>query len=162
MAILRDFCCPEHGVFESFEETPDCPMKQCQYVPQRVFLKAPGIKSEGTKKIERTQKSLALDFGMSDIKSTREGEHQTGFLKKGTDTRAMEQAAAEMQGRREPRPGDAVLWGGGGRFSMGQALAGQLARPVRDERVGVSTQGALPQVKPSVVLNDHENLKLPG
>ena len=72
MAVLKDYKCPVHGYFESYE--PVCPAG-CTDV-HVVFLKAPGVKSEKTKHNDKTLNQLALDFKMGDIKSTREGEAQ--------------------------------------------------------------------------------------
>jgi hypothetical protein len=72
MGVLKDYKCPVHGYFESREAV--CPAG-CTDV-NVVFLKAVGVKSDGTKHNDRTLNQLALDFKMSDIKSTKEGEAQ--------------------------------------------------------------------------------------
>ena len=72
MAVLKDYKCPVHGFFESTEAV--CPAG-CSDVSV-VFLKPIGVKSDKTKHNDSTLKSLAKDFKMGDIKSTREGEAQ--------------------------------------------------------------------------------------
>jgi len=72
MSVLHDYKCPVHGYFESREAV--CPAG-CDDV-QLVFLQPVGLKSDSTKHNDKTLKQLALDFKMSDIKSTREGEAQ--------------------------------------------------------------------------------------
>lgn len=72
MSVLHDYKCPVHGFFEA--RKPICP-KGCTDV-ELVFLQPVGVKSDGTKHNDRTLSQLALDFNMSDIKSTREGEAQ--------------------------------------------------------------------------------------
>jgi hypothetical protein len=72
MAVLKDYKCPVHGFFESTQAV--CPAG-CSDVSV-VFLKPVGVKSEKTKHNDSTLKSLAKDFKMGDIKSTREGEAQ--------------------------------------------------------------------------------------
>jgi hypothetical protein len=73
--------------------------------------------SDATKKNDRTVKQLAMDFDMTDIKSTREGENQSGFFtrKNKTSKKQLEKEAKEAAERpREARPGDAAIWGSGG------------------------------------------------
>ena len=110
MAILRDYYCESHGVFEAWE--PECPMKHCKATISIIHLKPVGTKSAKTAKTDKTLEGLAQDFGMTDIKSTREGEHQAGYFKRNnklTDkefaqaTEAMQANNAQKQG--ESRPG---------------------------------------------------------
>ena len=70
--ILRDYKCPAHGFFESSEAV--CP-HGCTTVDQ-VWLSPPSFKSDRTKASDKQLKQLALEFKMSDIKSTKEGEAQ--------------------------------------------------------------------------------------
>jgi len=74
--VLHDYKCSEHGYFEGYKA--ECPMMQCQGEVLMVFLQPPGLVGEKTKKNDKTLKQLAIDFKMTDIKSTREGEHQSG------------------------------------------------------------------------------------
>ena len=80
MGILRDYHCETHGIFEAWE--PKCPMKACKGEISQVFLKPVSLKSAKTKATDKNLDNLALDFGMTDIKKTHEGEHQTGYLKR--------------------------------------------------------------------------------
>ena len=77
MAVVHDYKCPAHGFFESRE--PVCP-HGCTSDVQMVFLQAVGMKSDSTKHADTTLKELAKDYGMSDIKSSREGDHQQHAL----------------------------------------------------------------------------------
>lgn len=149
MAVLHDYKCPTHGYFEAWDDAPDCPKGECKGILQ-VYLKPPGIKGERTKRADKALNNLAQEFKMTDIKSTREGEHQTGYHTRNNTT------------PKEPRPGDSVLWGGGGRFNMAAALGGQIAKPVRDETVGVRPKDAGNLTGPKVgsYIADHENLKI--
>jgi hypothetical protein len=149
MAVLHDYKCPTHGYFEAWDDAPSCPKGACKGVLQ-VYLKPPGIKGERTKRADRALNNLASEFQMTDIKSTREGEHQSGYHTRNN-------APAP-----EPRPGDSVIWGGSNRFNMGAALAGQIAKPVRGEPVGIKPQeaGNLTGPKIGSYIADHENLKL--
>jgi hypothetical protein len=72
MSVLHDYKCPVHGYFESRDAV--CPAG-CTDV-QLVFLQPVGMRSDSTKHNDKTLKQLAIDFKMSDIKSTREGEAQ--------------------------------------------------------------------------------------
>lgn len=163
MAVLKDYKCEKHGYFESREAK--CPMKNCSEEVYVVFLQAPGLMSDTTKKNDRTVKQLAMDFDMTDIKSTREGENQAGFFtrKNKTSKKQLEkeaQIAAERP--REPRPGDAAIWGGDNRFSMANLLRGNAVRPVRDEAVSFNPKqaGNLTGPKAASYINDHQGLTI--
>ena len=91
---------------------------------------------------------------MSDIKSTREGDTQAGYHH--------HQVPAEPQ-EREARPGDAAIWGGNFQnINMQAALAGQVAKSVRGESVGVNPKdaGNLTGPKAASYIADHENLAI--
>ena len=167
MAILRDYYCESHGVFEAWE--PECPMKHCKAPISVVYLKPVGTKSAKTVKTDKTLEELAKDFQMTDIKSTREGEHQTGYLKRNnklTDKEYAEATAAsehfESQKQREGRAGDAAIWGNGGNISMKSVLGGQF-KSVMGESVGINPKeaGNLTGPKPASYIPDHENLTVP-
>jgi len=156
--VLHDYKCSEHGYFEGYK--PTCPMKQCSGEVMMVFLQPPGLVGEKTKKNDKTLKQLAIDFKMSDIKSTREGEHQSGYLKKYG---AKEAQPADVP--REARAGDAAVWGGGFQnLNMQSILAGRAVQSVRGEAVGLSpsqagiTRG--PVTDPKATMRDPDNLKI--
>ena len=164
MAILRDYHCPTHGYFESFEA--QCPMKACEEEVAIVHLQPVGLKSDKTKRTDKTVKQLAIDYDMTDIKTTREGEHQTGYLKRHNQLSDKQFAEAdavlkEQQKQQGPRPGDQAIWGGGGNISMKSVMAGQF-KPVKDEVVGINPKSAgnLTGPKASVIMQDHENLQV--
>ena len=160
MPVLHDYFCSEHGIFESWDVK--CPMKICKGEISKVFLKPVGMKSDKTKATDKNLAGLAKDFDMTDIKKTHEGEHQTGYMKrknKLTD-KQFEEATAAMQ-QREARPGDSVIWGGGGNINMKSVLGGQF-KSVAGESVGINPKDAGPMrgPTPGVVINDHENLQV--
>lgn len=163
MAVLKDYCCPKHGEFESREAK--CPMKGCETDVYVLFKKAPGLKSDKTKATDSNLRNLALDFDMTDIKSTREGEHQSGYLKrknKLSDKKFAEATAAmEAQKQQGQRPGDQVIWGGGRSINMKSVLSGQF-KSVADEPVGINPRAAgnLTGPRAGVIMNDHENLQV--
>jgi len=151
MAVVNDFHCAKHGYFES--RTPKCPMKGCNEEVMVVFLQAPNLVSAKTRFTDKSTKQLAMEFGMSDIKTTREGEHQEGFLakknkftekeyadaekfatrKKGVDKDKLKRQVPTPQAEapREARPGDSAVWGGGMKgMNMQSILAGQFSKPV--------------------------------
>ena len=128
-------------------------MKGCHEEVMVVFLQAPNLVSAKTRFTDKSTKQLAIEFGMSDIKSTREGEHQEGFLAKKNKFTEKEYADAEkfatrkkgvnkdrikpttpqapQEGPREARPGDAAVWGGGMQgMNMQSILAGRFSQPV--------------------------------
>lgn len=143
MAVYHDYKCPAHGFFEGVE--PICP-QGCTADVQMVFLQPVGLKSDRTKHADSTLKELAKDYGMTDIKSAREGDHQDHALL------GNKQAA-------QPQNPFAVQW------SSPKALANYNLHSIQGETVGglsaVKESGiALRNPRPSVVTHDHENLKL--
>ncbi len=166
MAVLKDYCCDQHGLFEAWE--PKCPIKFCKGEISVVFLKPVSLKSDKTKSTDKNLKQLAIEYDMTDIKTTREGEHQTGYMKrknKLTDKQFAEATEAmahnnQMQAA-QPRPGDSVIWGGGGNINMKSVMGGQF-KSVAGESVGINPKdaGNLSGPKPGIVMNDHENLSV--
>ena len=160
MPVLHDYYCETHGIFEAWEAK--CPMKHCEATISRVFLKPVGLKSDKTKSTDKNLKGLAKDFDMTDIKATREGEHQTGYMKrknKLTD-KQFEEATAAMQ-QKEARPGDSVIWGGGGSINMKSVLGGQF-KSVAGESVGINPKDAGPLRGPTTAsyFADPDNLQV--
>lgn len=164
MAILNDYLCEEHGVYESWDGI----CKQCGSKGTKVFLGAPAFIGSRTKNIDKTLSGLAKEFQMTDIKSTREGEFQSGYLSRNNKTltkqeTAMVQAHAEKQ--HAQRPGDGAIWGGGFQgLNMGSVLSGKAAQSIKGEAVGVSPQQAGinrgPSADPKATFRDHENLSI--
>ena len=163
MAVLHDYYCENHGIFEAWEAK--CPMKHCKGEISKVFLKPVSLKSDKTKATDKNLKQLAIDYDMTDIKSTKEGEHQTGYMKRKNklSDKQFEEATAAMQAQnqRQPRPGDSVIWGGGGNINMKSVMGGQF-KSVAGESVGINPKAAgdLQGPRASVVMNDHENLQV--
>ena len=161
--VLKDYHCTEHGYFEGWEDR--CPMKGCHGDVSVVFLRPVAIKSERTKRSDAALEGMAKEFQMTDIKSTREGEHQTGYLKRNNTQddvqRELELEAAQAAEQRQPRPGDAAIWGGGGNMSLKSVIQGQF-QPVKDEAVSVlpSSVGNLTGPKTASYIADHENLQI--
>jgi len=182
MPVKNDYKCPTHGYFESTKA--QCPMKGCQDEVFIVFLQAPATISPKTKFTDKSTKQLAIEFGMSDIKTTREGEHQSGYLTRQNKFSEKEYEQAEKFATRkrgvnkdkikpepiqntpkEARPGDAAIWGGGFQgLNMQSLLAGRGIQPVRDEAVGLTpSQAGInsgPRVDPKATLRDPDNLKI--
>ncbi|CAB4141402.1 hypothetical protein UFOVP414_55 [uncultured Caudovirales phage] len=150
MAILRDYHCPTHGYFESFEA--QCPMKACEEEVAIVHLQPVGLKSDKTKHNDKTINQLAMDFNMTDIKSTREGESQSGYLTRNN-----------APAPKEERPGDAAIWGNaGGRWNVDSLVKGNGYRSVNGESVGVNPKdlGNLTAPRTASYIADHENLQI--
>ncbi len=76
MSVINDYKCEKHGFFEAWE--PICP-QGCTENVHVVFLQPVGMTSDATKHNDKTLKQLALDFNMTNIKSTREGDNQAGY-----------------------------------------------------------------------------------
>ena len=161
MAVINDYKCEKHGYFEA--RKPQCPMKGCAAEVMLVFLQAPSLVSERTKRNDKTVKQLAMDFDMSNIKSTREGENQAGFFTRKNKTSKKqlehEKAAAEAK-QREARPGDSARWGSKSGMNMGSILRGNQFRSVAGESVGFNPKdaGNLTGPKAASYIADHENL----
>ena len=153
MPVLRDYHCPTHGYFESFDA--QCPMKNCAEEVAIVHLQPVGLKSDKTKHNDKTLKQLAMDFDMSDIRSVREGESQSGYLTRNNKT--------EKEVPREARPGDSVMWGNtGGRWQLDQLVKGNGYRSVNGESGGVNPKdlGNLTAPKTASYIADHDNLQI--
>lgn len=182
MAVIKDYKCDQHGYFES--RKPQCPMKGCTNEVYTVHLQAPGLVSDKTKFTDKSSKQLAMEFGMSNIKSARTGENQSGFLTRNNKFSEKEYAEAEkyatrkrgvnkdkikptpvVEQPREPRPGDNVKWGGAFQgMNMQSILAGRYSQPVNGESAGLTpSQAGIkvgPTVNPNGTMRDHENLQI--
>jgi hypothetical protein len=162
MAVLKDYYCETHGIFEAWEAK--CPMKNCKGELSVVFLKPVGLKSDKTKKTDKTVQQLAIDYDMTDIKSTREGEYQTGYMKRNNKLSDKEfaQATEAMNAQqKEARPGDAAIWGGGGNINMKSVMGGQF-KSVNGESVGINPKAAgnLAGPRAASYLPDPDNLQV--
>lgn len=165
MAVLNDYLCETHGIYESWDGI----CKTCGVKGTKVFLGAPAFHGSRTKNIDKTLSGLAKEFQMTDIKSTREGEFQSGYLSRNNkalnkEETAMVQAHAEKKYANQ-RPGDSAIWGGGFQgLNMGSVLSGQAVKSINGESVGVRpseagiTRG--PTTDPKATFRDHENLKV--
>jgi hypothetical protein len=140
-------------------------MKGCETDVYVLFKKAPSFKSDKTKSTDRNLKQLAIEYDMTDIKSTREGEHQSGYMKRKNklSDKQFAEATEAMQATQQqgPRPGDQVMWGGAGAINMKSVMGGKY-QPVRDEAVGINPKagGNLTGPRAGVIMNDHENLQV--
>ena len=161
MAVLHDYYCTEHGIFEAWEAK--CPMKNCKGELSKVFLQPVGLKSDRTKNTDKTVNQLAMDFNMTDIKSTREGDNQSGFFTRNNTTSPAELAKQEAEAQRQPRAGDAAIWGGAGGMNMQSLLKGNMFRSVAGEKVGINPHeaGNLTGPKAASYIPDQDNLTLP-
>jgi hypothetical protein len=152
MAVLKDYHCTKHGIFEAWEAV--CPMKHCDGELSVVFLQPVGMKSDSTKKADASLQNLASDYQMNNVKSTAAGEHQTGYIARNN--------SPTPPAEPEHRPGNAAIWGQQGPFSMPHILKGGAFRSVAGESVGINPKdaGNLTGPRPSSVMQDHENLKI--
>ena len=166
MAILRDYYCTNHGIFEAWE--PDCPMKLCKGEISVVHLKPVGTRSPKTSATDKNLKQLAIEYDMTDIKSTKAGEHQTGYMKrknKLSDKQFAEATDAiqsqNQQQQKQARPGDSVIWGGGGNISMKSVMGGQF-KSVNGESVGINPKAAgdLQGPRTASYMADPDNLQV--
>ena len=184
MAVIKDYKCDQHGYFES--RKPQCPMKGCTNDVYTVHLQAPGLVSDKTKFTDKSSKQLAMEFGMSNIKSARTGENQSGFLTRNNKFSEKEYAEAEKYATRkrgvnkdklkqaipqtpstpkETRAGDNAIWGGAFQgMNMQSILAGRYSQPVNGESAGLTpSQAGIkvgPTVNPNGTMRDHENLQI--
>ena len=156
MAILRSYKCPRHGFFEAWE--PLCE-HGCEDVAV-VFLRAPSmrdsVKSGRTKRNDNNLKQLAADFGMTDIKSVKEGESQQGYLTRNNAKVGEQEAEMARQAKL-----NGVMWGDAGKYSMQSMLAGGAVKSAMGEQVGFNPKDAnLPTKLPTVVHANDPNLKI--
>ena len=150
--IIKEYKCPTHGYFES--DVAACFVDNCEANVMRVHLTAPGIKSDRSKGIDKKAKQLAIDYGMTDIKTAREGENQAGYY-----TRNNEKLPEQP---REQRSGDAVIWGGAGGMNMQSITKGGMFKSVAGEPVGINPKeaGNLTGPRAASYIADHENLAI--
>ena len=139
MAVLHDYKCLAHGYFEAWE--PRCPKGCDGEAVVKVFLQPVGLKSDSTKHADSTLRGLANEYGMSDIKSTREGEAQP----------------PRFGPQRQQNP-FGVQWGDP------RQITGYNTAPIADESVNglqlAKDTGRLGSLKPSIIQRDHENLSI--
>jgi hypothetical protein len=155
-------------------------MKGCNAEVHLVILQAPSLISAKTKFTDKSTKQLAMEFDMSDIKTTREGENQSGYLTRNNKFTEKEYADAEKfatrkkgvnkdnlkpvpQAPKEGRPGDAAVWGGGFQgLNMQSLLQGRAIQSVKGEAVGLtpSEAGIHNGPKTASYFADPDNLKI--
>ena len=143
-------------------------MKNCKGELSVVHLKPVGTRSAKTSSTDKNLKQLAIDYDMTDIKSTKEGEHQSGYMKrknKLTDKQFAE-ATDAMQAQSsnnapQTRPGSSVIWGGGGNISMKSVMGGQF-KSVNGESVGINPKAAgdLQGPRAASYMADPDNLQV--
>lgn len=152
MAVLHDYKCGKHGYFEAWEAV--CP-QGCTEDVMIVFLQAPSMISDTTKRNDQNIKNLANDFNMTNIKSTREGESQDGYFTRNNKTKPEEPISGN--------PRDAAVWGGGFKnLNMKSILSGRAVQSIRGESVGMNPKdaGNLTGPRAASYTQDHDNLKL--
>ena len=156
MGILRSYKCPRHGYFDAWE--PLCE-HGCTDVAQ-VILKAPTMRDSTrtgrSKRNDNNLKQLAVDFGMTDIKSVKEGEAQPGYLTRNNAKVSKQEEEAAIQAKI-----NGVIWGGDNRFSMQNMLSGAAVQSVKGEQVGFNPKDAnLPSSLPTIVHANDPTLKI--
>jgi hypothetical protein len=72
MAVLNDYLCKAHGVFEAFE--PKCPHGCVGGSVQKVYLQAPGMISNRTRFSDALGKDIAVRHEISDFGNYRKAE----------------------------------------------------------------------------------------
>jgi hypothetical protein len=143
-------------------------MKLCKGEISVVHLKPVGTRSPKTSATDKNLKQLAIEYDMTDIKSTKAGEHQTGYMKrknKLTDKQFAEATDAiqsqNQQQQKQARPGDSVIWGSGGNISMKSVMGGQF-KSVNGESVGINPKAAgdLQGPRTASYMADPDNLQV--
>ena len=159
MGVLHDYKCNVHGYFENTEAK--CITEGCDQEVFVVFLQAPGLISGATRSSDKTIKQLAIDFDMTNIKSTKPGENQAGyFTRKHTQDPAV---VPEPPPQRDARAGDQAIWGGGQNgMNMKSVLAGRYSKPVLNEQVGINPKNVpnLTGPRAASYFKDPDNLQL--
>jgi hypothetical protein len=143
-------------------------MKLCKGEISVVHLKPVGTRSPKTSATDKNLKQLAIEYDMTDIKSTKAGEHQTGYMKrknKLSDKQFAEATDAiqsqNQQQQKQTRPGDSVIWGGGGNINMKSVMGGQF-KSVNGESVGINPKAAgdLQGPRTASYMADPDNLQV--
>jgi hypothetical protein len=143
-------------------------MKHCKGELSVVHLKPVGTRSAKTSATDNNLKQLAIEYDMTDIKSTKAGEHQTGYMKrknKLTDKQFAEATdaiqAQNSNNAPQTRPGSSVIWGGGGNISMKSVMGGQF-KSVNGESVGINPKAAgdLQGPRAASYMADPDNLQV--
>ena len=157
-------------------------MKDCHEEVLLVFLQAPNMVSAKTRFTDKSTKQLAIEFGMSNIKTAREGENQAGYLTRNNKFTEKEYADAEkfatrkkgnkdkimptpqIEAPREARAGDNAQWGGFQGITMQSLLSGRSIQSIKGEAVGLTpAQAGIksgPRTDPSATLRDPDNLQI--
>jgi len=143
-------------------------MKHCKGEISVVHLKPVGTRSPKTSATDKNLKQLAIEYDMTDIKSTKAGEHQSGYMKrknKLTDKQFAEATdamnAQNQQQQKQARLGDSVIWGSGGNISMKSVMGGQF-KSVNGESVGINPKAAgdLQGPRAASYMADPDNLQV--
>ncbi len=117
--VIKEWACKKHGNFEGSH--PICPALGCRSQEvERVFLTAPGVKSEFTTRHEQGVKKLAAAYGQSDFRTARAGESS-----------------------KKHDLGQRLLWGNDVQKSLGMdmnALTARTAQPFTVERKDGKTE----------------------
>jgi hypothetical protein len=104
MAILKEYRCKAHGAFEAMVnqgETPDCPRGCSARFVYREIRSAPAARTVISGTLDRLQREIAHDFGLSDIKAGRDdGKSVMDNIKRGA-----QQAPAWLELPGHLRPG---------------------------------------------------------
>ncbi len=109
--VIKEWKCAAHGYFESAEST--CP-HGCT-TTQRVFLTPPAHTSDKTKGADAHLRKIAAEFGLTDMRSAREGESARIQTKQQRDAAALQQ---KLQHRFAP------MIAKGGTFEVGKGVVG--------------------------------------
>lgn len=151
MPVMKSYQCKEHGFFDAWDDAA-CP--ECGIECKQVFIKPFSIKSGSTKKADATLKQLASDYKMTNIKSAREGESQAGTFRHG--------GGPKVEQPRQPRAGDAAIWGNAGNYNLNSLLSGGGPASVRGEATGFNPKdmGNVSGPKAIPVARDPQNLTL--
>lgn len=106
MAVVHDYECAAHGVFEGTE--PKCPCGCPEAFSTIVFLKPVGTRSAGTKFVDAQLRGLANDFKLRDIKNGKDGTSVMDSIRKGEDftprSVPLQHAKPGWSGRQEKPP----------------------------------------------------------
>jgi len=126
--VIFDFECAKHGIFEGSH--PICPHMGCDSASvKKVFLKAPGFKSDFTKRADAGFKQSAEMYRQSDWKTSKEG-----------DVTKANNRASEL------------LWGDAGAAMVGRQSVDEIAAPASGFRSdGAPALGLVQEKGPSLM-----------
>lgn len=144
MAVIKEYFCPGHGDFESAEAR--CP-HGCTVVAEREFRTAPAYHNGNFRKTDNLVRSQVEAMGLSNIRSSREGEVARI---QSPEAKRMEEFQKAVKNRYPS------LWGSMPQGGAPAALAAHKAPATQ----AIDKQALAQHKRPTEIIRDPQNLKM--